>query len=170
MFKKLKEKISDKFKTFPRSDTISFPEVQDFKYDTQKSSDVNLDLIDQTHIHYFVDDICYPYSAHFFLLKSGNILMSYHSRIRERETDLFSFLEIYSIPDLKLVQKYEFPTPDEGPVYSIANAIQLKNGNIFAIYNQFYEFKGEDIKGGPISLSEKLDSSYYPKTDQLVLS
>lgn len=123
MFKKLKEKLSNTFKTFPRSDTIPFPEVSELKLNMHKLRDINLELLNEYNRP--SDPMCLPYDANFFLLKSGNILMSYHRRIRERNTDLYNFLEIYSIPDLKLVQKYEFPTPDEGPLYYITNAIKL---------------------------------------------
>lgn len=87
--------------------------------------------------------------------------MSYSSRIRERGTELYNFLEIYTIPDLNLVQNYEFPNPGEGPLYMISSAIQLKSGNILAIYDKLYEFDGENIKEGPTSSSGKLGSSYF---------
>ena len=101
MFKKIKEKLSNKFKTFPRSDTIPFPEVTELNLHIDQLKEINLDLLNEYNRP--SDPICHPYGAHFFLLKSGNILMSYHQRVRERNTDLYNFLEIYRIPDLKLV-------------------------------------------------------------------
>ena len=58
---------------------------------------------------------------------------------------------IYSIPNLKEVKKYTFPNEedDEDNVYLIKNAIQLKNGNILATRDKFYEFDGESINDGP---------------------
>lgn len=94
-----------------------------------------------------------------FLLKSGNILVSLLER-DELKPRLLSHLCIYSIPNLKLVDKYTFNIKEEeegeeGEIYSLDGAIQLKNGNILTIYNKLYEFEGESIKDGPKRSSEE---------------
>ena len=167
MFKKLKEKISNKFQTFPRSDTIDFPEVnEDLKIINKKKKEINFGV--RTFNGSPSDPLTLPIESRSCLLNSGNILISYCRRIRERNRgDLYSFLEIYSIPDLKLVQKYEFPYQEDGDIFFVTNAFQLKNGNIFAVYNRFYQFQGESIEEGPIFKSEELDYSDFKERHEI---
>ena len=97
-----------------------------------------------------------------FLLKSGNILVSLIN-IEEKaiEKKYINSIYIYSMPDLKIIKKYIFPDGEFGEeeggeeeggediIFSITKAIQLKSGNIFVIYDKFYEFDGENIEDGP---------------------
>lgn len=167
MFKKLKEKISNKFKTFPRSDTIDFPEVNEgLKLILEEKKRLNFEV--RTFNGSPSDPLNFPLETRSCLLNSGNILISYFKRIRERNRgDLYSFLEIYSIPNLKLIQKYEFPFKEEGTIYFVTNAFQLKNGNVFAVFDRFYQFQGESIQEGPIFKSEKLDYSDFTERHEI---
>ena len=63
-------------------------------------------------------------------------------------------MTIYSLPNLKEIQTYEFKQ-ETGVIYTIEHALQLKNGNILAIYDRFYEFDGENIKDGPKKAQQK---------------
>ena len=85
-----------------------------------------------------------------FLLKSGNILASIDF-IDEKLCTIKSDIIIFNIPDLKIQSRYTFPNDweDENELYRLSNAIQLKNGNILAVRDKFYEFDGESIKSGP---------------------
>ena len=89
-------------------------------------------------------------------LKSGNILISYMTR-DEKNLEMKSFLSIYSVPKLKLVEKYEFESEVNDIIYAVAYAIQLKNGNIFSICDKFYFFEGESIANGPKTTSEEVN-------------
>ena len=92
-----------------------------------------------------------------FLLKSGNILVATDFVDRTLCT-IKSDILIYNIPDLKMLSRYTFPNDweDENELYRISRAIQLKNGNILAIRDKFYEFDGESIKEGPKRQSGEL--------------
>ena len=156
MFTKLKEKISKKFKTFPRSNEIDFPSAtkgQNYTFKSESQGDND----DYLNINWS------PVTVSRTLLNSGKILLSYAQRLEKLNGEFVSYLEIYSIPDLKLLQKYEFPWSKEGNIYRVGTALQLKNGNIFSIFDRYYTFKGEDIKNGPISESEKISSSFLGK-------
>lgn len=75
MFKKLKEKISNKFKTFPRSDTIDFPEVkEDLKFIHEKKNDLYFEVRDWDD--HPTDSLALLCEAHSCLLNSGNIIIS----------------------------------------------------------------------------------------------
>lgn len=50
---------------------------------------------------------------------------------------------------------------EEELLFLVSISFQLKNGNIFAIYNKFYIFKEESITEEPISVSEKIPGKYY---------
>ena len=70
-------------------------------------------------------------------------------------------MAIYSLPELKEVQLYEFKETEV--LYTVDYALQLKNGNILAIYDKFYEFDGENIKKSPLNISSNLDSTYFSR-------
>ena len=91
-----------------------------------------------------------------FSLKSGNILVSY---IWRNGLEMKSCLAIYSIPKLKLIEEYEFDNELDGTVYRIDSAIQLKNGNIFAICDRLYIFDGESISKGPKITSDIINNT-----------
>ena len=66
------------------------------------------------------------FPSFFCLLKSGNILISYKKR-DEEHFNIKSFLEIYNVPDLKLIQKYEFyKEQDDDTFYILDFATQSK--------------------------------------------
>jgi hypothetical protein len=92
-----------------------------------------------------------------FLLKSGNILVATDFVDRTLCT-IKSDIIIYDVPELKMLSRYTFPNDweDENELYRISRAIQLKNGNILAIRDKFYEFDGESIKEGPKRQSSEL--------------
>ena len=92
-----------------------------------------------------------------YLLKSGNILVGM-DYIDEKYCTIRNNLIIYSIPNLKEVRRYTFPNEedDEDNVYRMNNAIQLKNGNILAIRDKYYEFDEESINEGPKRSSENI--------------
>ena len=56
-----------------------------------------------------------------------------------------------------MVERYEFESVVNDIIYSVAYAIQLKNGNIFAICDKFYFFEGESIANGPNTTSEEVN-------------
>lgn len=89
-------------------------------------------------------------------LKSGNILISYLYK-DFKKLELKSCLAIYTIPDLKLVEKYIFDSEIEDIIYILDGALQLKNGNIFAICDKLYIFNGESIADGPKTTSEEIN-------------
>ena len=89
-------------------------------------------------------------------LKSGNILISYLYK-DFKKLELKSCLAIYTIPDLKLVEKYIFDSEIEDIIYVLDGAFQLKNGNIFAICDKLYIFNGESIADGPKTTSEEIN-------------
>lgn len=78
--------------------------------------------------------------------------------IDEKYCTIRNNLIIYSIPNLKEVKRYTFPNEedDEDNVYRMNNAIQLKNGNILAIRDKYYEFNEESINEGPKRSSENI--------------
>ena len=125
----------------PRPNEIDFP-----KYEKKNTININVkNVINQAKAEsgdYFAKSIN--------LLKSGNILVGM-DYIDKKFCTIRNQLIIYSIPNLKEVKKYTFPNEedDEDNVYLIKNAIQLKNGNILATRDKFYEFDGESINDGP---------------------
>ena len=136
---------------FPRPADINFPNVQDridYKFpeisriDGTKGKEIKVGL-----------SVC--------ALKSGNILISYiYKDISKLEVK--SCLAIYSVPNLKLIQKYVFNSEIEDLTFIIDSAIQLINGNIFAICDKLYIFDGESISDGPKTTSGEIDdSSFY---------
>ena len=131
---------------FPRPKDINFPEVQNkieynFKeismIDGSKGKDLKQGL-----------SVC--------LLKSGNILISYIYKDLKK-LELKSCITIYTIPELRLVEKYIFDSEKEDITFMIDSAIQLENGNIFGIVDKLYIFDGENIKDGPKTTSEEID-------------
>lgn len=126
---------------FPRPKDINFPEVQnkmEFNFKQMSFREENERKIAKS--------IC-P-------LKSGNILVSY-LWVDVLLFKIKPFLEIYSVPKLKLVEKYEFDNEIDETFYLIDCAIQLKNGNIFTICDRLYIFDGESIDQGPKIKSEE---------------
>ena len=125
----------------PRPNEIDFP-----KYEKKNTININVkNVINQAKAEsgdYFAKSIN--------LLKSGNILVGM-DYIDKKFCTIRNQLIIYSIPNLNEVKKYTFPNEedDEDNVYLIKNAIQLKNGNILATRDKFYEFDGESINDGP---------------------
>lgn len=100
------------------------------------------------------------FGRNIFLLKSGNILVSI-DKINKEGLTIYSSLEIYTVPDLNLVEVYNFPNEKGDILYNISTAIQLKNGNIFAIRDKLYEFDCESIKNGPKRSSNKIKESKF---------
>lgn len=90
-------------------------------------------------------------------LKSGKILIAYIQR-DDNNFKMRSFLSIYSVPKLKLIETYEFEAVVNDIIYSVAYGIQLKNGNIFSICDKFYFFDGESIEKGPKTTSEEVNA------------
>ena len=131
---------------FPRPTDINFPNVQnriDYRFqeisriDGTKGKEIKVGL-----------SIC--------ALKSGNILISYIYKDNVK-LEVKSCLAIYSVPNLKLVQKYVFNSEKEDLTFIIDSAIQLINGNIFAICDKLYIFDGESIANGPKTTSGEID-------------
>ena len=144
--------MGNKLKLFPRVDTIDFPKTEQGKeYDLTHYKDKEVNPI-----HVEVNSV--PHGSSIYLLKSGNILISY---CMQTETGAKSFLAIYSLPELKEIQLYEFKETEV--LYKVEYALQLKNGNILAIYDKFYEFDGENIKEGPKNISSNLDNTYFSR-------
>jgi hypothetical protein len=139
---------------YPKPKDINFPEVGNrIEYNIEKCSE---EQGARGKKHAIALSICG--------LKSGNILISYIVR-DEANFDIKSFLSIHSVPDLKLVQKYEFDSEVNDIIYSVVYAIQLKNGNIFSICDKFYFFEGESIADGPKTTSEEVNSMSCNKID-----
>ena len=129
---------------FPRPKDIGFPNVENpIEYNISKVAEGQAGKTGSIAL-----SLC--------ALKSGNILISYLTR-DENNLEMKSFLSIYSVPKLKLVERYEFESVVNDIIYSVAYAIQLKNGNIFAICDKFYFFEGESIADGPKTTSEVVD-------------
>ena len=141
--------MGNKFR-LPKPKEIDFPSANE-------NHNINLEQINEKNREKAEKELLFAKSI--FLLKSGNILVSLNE-IDELRPRLLSHLCIYSIPKLKLVDKYTFNNEEEdgeeGDIFSVDGAIQLKNGNILAIYNKLYEFEGESIKNGPKRSSEEL--------------
>lgn len=129
---------------FPRPKDIGFPNVENpIEYNISKVSEGQAGK---------KGSLAFSLCA----LKSGNILISYITR-DEKNLEMKSFLSIYSVPKLKLVEKYEFQAEVNDITYSVVYAIQLKNGNIFSICDKFYFFEGESIADGPKTTSEEVN-------------
>ena len=136
---------------FPRPTDINFPNVQnriDYRFqeisriDGTKGKEIKVGL---------------SISA----LKSGNILISYLYKDNVK-LEVKSCLAIYSVPNLKLVQKYIFNSEIQDLTFIIDSAIQLINGNIFTICDKLYIFDGESIADGPKTTSGEInDGSFY---------
>ena len=92
------------------------------------------------------------------LLKSGNILINY---VYQNRDDLIvkSYLSIYKIPKLEIVEEYIFQKEEEDDdiIYYIEPVSQTQEGNIFMISDALYMFKGESISEGPNIEGEKID-------------
>lgn len=139
--------MGNKFKKLPRPTEINFPAVQ--------KSNWNFSLCSQK------DGNEKKFASFFCLLKSGNILISYKKRDEEHFI-IKSFLEIYNVPDLKLIQKYEFyKEQDDDTFYILDFAKQSKKGNIFTIGDKLYVFDGEEISKGPEEKSEEINNIYF---------
>lgn len=129
---------------FPRPNDINFQGVQNkTQYSFKEAS--KLELTDKVLL-----SLC--------TLQSGNILVSYLFR-NEKKLEMKSGIAIYNVPNLRLIQKYTFDSEIKDITYSLDSAIQLINGNIFAICDRLYIFDGENIKDGPKTTSELIDES-----------
>ena len=137
--------MGNSFKKFPRPKEINFPEV---KRKNWQFSDISQKEGSEKKL-----------ASSFQLLKSGNILISYKIR-NETEFKVYSFIEIYNVPDLKRIGKYEYFEEDEDVFYVLDFAHQLKNGNIFTIVDKLYIFEGEEISQGPKEISEEIKNIY----------
>ena len=139
---------------FPRPKDINFPIVENpIEYKFEKCSEEQGARGKKNSISLSICE-----------LKSGNILISYFLR-DEKNLEMKSFLSIHNVPDLKLLEKYEFESEINDIIYTVVNAIQLKNGNIFSICDKFYFFEGESIANGPKTTSEEVDSISCKKID-----
>lgn len=140
--------LKSKFKKFPRPIEINFPEVKknnwDFSVCSQREGTEK------------------KLASSFCLLKSGNILISYKVR-DEKNFKVKSYLETYNVPDLKLVEKFDYyeEEDDDDMFYVLDFAHQLKNGNIFTIGDKLYIFDGEGISKGPKEKSEEIKNIYF---------
>ena len=133
------------FKKFPRPAEINFPAVQKKNW--------NFSLCSRT------GGSEKKFASFFCLLKSGNILILYKKR-DEENFNVKSVLEIYNVPDLKLIEKYEYYKEQEDAFYVLDFATQSKKGNIFTIGDKLYVFNGEEISKGPEEKSEELNDIY----------
>ena len=100
------------------------------------------------------------YGIFLCLLKSGNILVLSLER-DEIKFKTGNFLEIYTVPDLKLVEKYEYSKEIDDTIYCLDFAFQSKNGNIFTIGDKLYTFDGEEISKGPKEESEEINDMHF---------
>ena len=94
------------------------------------------------------------------LLKSGNILVL-SLEVDEIQFKTRNFLEIYTVPDLKLVEKYEYTKEIDDTIYCLEFAFQSKNGNIFIIGDKLYTCDGEEISKGPKEESEEINDMHF---------
>ena len=133
------------FKKFHRPAEINFPAVQKKNW--------NFSLCSRT------SGSEKKFASFFCLLKSGNILILYKKR-DEEQFNVKSFLEIYNVPDLKLIEKYEYYKEQEDTFYVLDFAMQSKKGNIFTIGDKLYVFNGEEISKGPEEKSEEINDIY----------
>ena len=148
--------MGNKLTIAPRVDTIDFPKSEqgrDYDLHLYKNDEIDPGQIEGGFIS-FISSI--------YLLQSGNILVSFYIG---HENGVRNFLRIYSLPALKIIESYEFNQKTEG-IYTVEYAIQLKNGNILAIYDKLYIFDGENIKEGPKNISAKLSKQYFKKEDR----
>ena len=143
--------MGNKFTIVPRVDTIDFPRAEQ-----GKDYDLSLYKEDEIDPHQIEDGII-SFITSIYLLQSGNILVSFYIG---HDNGVRNFLRIYSLPSLKIIQSYEFHQKTEG-IYTIEYAVQLKNGNILAIYDKLYIFDGENIQEGPKNISTKLGRQFY---------
>ena len=90
-----------------------------------------------------------------FLLKSGNILVA-TDFVDRTLCKIKSDIIIYIVPDLKMLSRYTFPIGRMKMNYIEFLELYLKNGNILAVRDKFYEFDGESIKEGPKRQSGEL--------------
>jgi len=143
------DEIYKKF-VFPRPETINFPECKNKHHINIKTkSEINR-LEAESHL---------SIGRSISLLKSGNILVGI-DRINREELSISSSLEIYTIPELNLVQTYNFKER-QSPLYYLSNTIQGKNGNIYAIYDKLYEFQDESINNGPKRNSNEFRDDFH---------
>lgn len=140
-------KFEKKFR-LPRPNEIDFPKCE-------KKNTVNIEI--KNVINKAKAESGNYFGKSIYLLKSGNILVGM-DYIDEKYCTIRNQLIIYSIPNLKEVKRYTFPNEEdeEDNVYRINNAIQLKNGNILAIRDKYYEFDEESINDGPKRSSENI--------------
>ena len=115
---------------FPRPAEINFPEIKEKNWKVSRAS--RRDSNGKRNAKYI------------WLLKSGNLLIISN----ERDENLYQvkhYFSIYSVPDLKLVESYEFSKEIDEIIFLLDFAIQSKNGNIFMIADKLYIFDGENI-------------------------
>ena len=126
-------------KVFPRPKEIDFPECKKkLEIELKKLVCKNDEDIEETVTQ----------ANNIYLLKSGNILVSI-DLITKENFSIESSLKIFTSPDLEFVEEYTFPNDENNKLFFVSAALQLKNGNIFAIRDKLYEFEGESIKRGP---------------------
>lgn len=131
---------------FPRPKDINFPEAQ--------KKNVNLKMVQKT------DELDTRIARNITLLKSGNVLISYLEADREN-FKIKSNLLILDVPDLNIVEKYEFDIEENNTFYLLDFSTQLNNGNIITICDKLYKFNGESISQGPKEESEKIKNLYF---------
>ena len=138
---------------FPRPDSVNFQTVQNkLDFNIEECQEIDASRGKQKKIGLYI-----------FGLKSGNILISYIWR-NDKNAEIKSCLEIYSVPKLKLIEEYIFDSELDGTIYRIDLAIQLKNGDIFAICDRLYIFDGESISKGPKITSDTINNSQCETT------
>ena len=129
----------------PRPKEINFPEVKN-----KVKLNGKIVSTKSGKEYHLINNMC--------LLKSGNILICY--TIFSPYVDE-TYIEIFSVPQLKSVVKYEVKYETEDEFYAPSFAIQLKNGNIITICEKLYIFNGESIAEGPQSYSEEILNDMY---------
>ena len=129
----------------PRPKEINFPEVKN-----KVKLNGKIVSTKSGKEYHLINNMC--------LLKSGNILICY--TIFSPYVDE-TYIEIFSVPQLKSVAKYEVKYETEDEFYAPSFAIQLKNGNIITICEKLYIFNGESIAEGPQSYSEEILNDMY---------
>ena len=106
----------------PRPKEINFPEVKN-----KVKLNGKIVSTKSGKEYHLINNMC--------LLKSGNILICY--TIFSPYVDE-TYIEIFSVPQLKSVAKYEVKYETEDEFYAPSFAIQLKNGNIITICEKIY--------------------------------
>ena len=130
---------------YPKPNEINFPAVNQKKWNISLPSKIE-----------YSNEEYGKTAVNICLLKSGNILISYIER-DETEFTGRSFLSIYNVPDLKLIEQYEYQYEVNKNIFFLSYSNQSKDGNIFSIGDKLYIFDGESISQGPSKNSEKIN-------------